>query len=109
MENFVEEIVAELIKQGYNSCENYGPILNAIQDVAAVAVSTRAWNAYVAMSNNDIEECEDMDGIMIHGDYYDWKEASVRKWDHVRSWCKYFNSDNQKKILEELQATAAKC
>ena len=70
-----------------------GYSLNHIQDVAEQVLTPKRWTEYLIASNADANECEGMDGILINGEYFDWKEFGPHKERIVRAYLRYFTDD----------------
>lgn len=75
-----------------------GHSLNHIQDVAEKVLSKKRWNQYLVSSSQDAEDCEDMDGLLLNGEYFDWRSFSPQKNNIVRAYLRYFTEDEISKI-----------
>lgn len=79
-----------------------GNSLNHIQDVAERVLSPRKWTRYVAKSHKDYVSCEGMDGILLNGQYFDWKEFVIHKDDMVKAYLRYFDESDIQLIAEAM-------
>ena len=75
-----------------------GYSLNRIQDVAEQVLSKKRWKQYLIASNQDAQECEDMDGMLLNGEYFDWRSFGPQKNNIVRAFLRYFTDDEIEKI-----------
>lgn len=80
----------------------WGEILNEIQDVAYDVLSSQEYLEYYYKAQADEVECQVQDGILLNGDYYDWKEFTTKKMDIISSWLNYFSEDSLEKIYKAL-------
>ena len=81
---------------------DFGEILNHLQDVAEKALPKKEFNEYLRKSCADMGECDAMDGILINGYYFDWKEFNSKKVEIVTAWLSYFNEKQLIKIAQAL-------
>ena len=70
-----------------------GKALNTIQDVAERVLSKRRWRQYLIDSSKDAKECDGLDGILLNGEYFDWREFTRKKDDMVKAYLRYFTDD----------------
>lgn len=77
---------------------NMGQALNLIQDIAEKVLTKRRWRQYLVASNKDAQECEGMDGLLINGEYFDWKEFECKKNNIILAYLRYFTEDEIKII-----------
>ena len=77
---------------------NMGKSLNLLQDIAERVLSKRRWREYLIASSKDAQECEDMDGLLINGEYFDWKEFEFNKNNIIRAYLRYFTEEEVKEI-----------
>lgn len=77
---------------------NMGKSLNLLQDIAERVLSKRRWREYLIASNKDVQECEGMDGLLINGRYFDWKEFETNKNSIIMAYLKYFTEEEVKEI-----------
>lgn len=75
-----------------------GYSLNRIQDVAEQVLSKKRWKQYLIASNQDAQECEDMDGMLLNGEYFDWRSFGPQKNNIVKAFLRYFTDDEIEKI-----------
>ena len=75
-----------------------GHSLNHIQDVAEKVLSKKRWHQYLVSSSQDAEDCEDMDGLLLNGEYFDWRSFGPQKNNIVRAYLRYFTEDEISKI-----------
>ena len=92
----------------FDADENFGKILNYLQDIAEECFSEKAFKRYLINSSRDASECEDLDGILLCGDYYDWKEYDYRRNTIIRSWLKYFNENELETLRKGVNANYEK-
>ena len=71
-----------------------GHALNHIQDAAEQVLSESHWMRYLRASNRDYNACEGMDGILLNGEYFDWKVFETQKDDIVRAFLRYFDDSD---------------
>lgn len=81
---------------------DFGEILNHLQDVAEKALTKREFYKYLRASCADMGKCDGMDGILINGHYFDWKEFKYKKVEIVTAWLNYFNEKQLIKIAQAL-------
>ena len=67
-----------------------GYSLNLIQNAAAQVLCKKRWQEYAKASNSDAEKCEGMDGILLNGEYFDWRSFGPQKDNIVRAFLRYF-------------------
>lgn len=79
---------------------SFGVILNRIQDKAEKVLSEKEWNNYLRASSKDADRCAGMDGILLNGHYFDWKEFEVNKKQIVSAYLDYFSEAQLGKIAE---------
>lgn len=77
---------------------NMGQALNAIQDTAEKVLSKNRWQQYLVDSNADAEECDGMDGILLNGEYFDWREYGWNKNNIIKAYLRYFTENEIKQI-----------
>lgn len=75
-----------------------GQALNLIQDIAERVLSKKRWEEYLIASSNDANECEGMDGILLNGEYFDWKEFGWNKNSIIKAYLRYFTEEEIKEI-----------
>lgn len=75
-----------------------GHSLNRIQDVAEQILSKKRWEQYLIASNQDTQECDGMDGMLINGEYFDWRSFRPQKNNIVRAFLRYFTDAEIEKI-----------
>lgn len=79
-----------------------GNSLNRIQDVAEKVLTPRKWVRYVAKSHKDYVACEGMDGILLNGEYFDWKEFTYNKDNIVKAYLRYFDENDIRLIAKAM-------
>lgn len=79
-----------------------GYSLNHIQDAAEKVLTPERWDAYLIASNIDADECEGMDGILINGEYFDWRSFGPKKDNIVRAFLRYFTPSEIELIAKAL-------
>lgn len=67
-----------------------GHALNKIQDTAEKVLTPTRWNVYLRLSSQDIRRCDGMDGLLLNGEYFDWKEFNTKKDNIVKAFLRYF-------------------
>lgn len=82
--------------------ENLGEALDHLQNVAEQVLDKRRWRQYLIASNKDANECDGMDGLLINGEYFDWKEFEYRKNDIVKAYLRYFSDEEISNIAVAL-------
>ena len=75
-----------------------GEALNLIQDVAESVLSKKRWKQYLTASNKDADECDGMDGMLLNGEYFDWREFNWNKNAIINAFLRYFTEDEINKI-----------
>lgn len=88
----VENIVKKV------KCYDMGYSLNHIQDAAEQVLSKKRWQEYLEASNSDADKCEGMDGILLNGEYFDWRSFGPQKNNIVRAFLRYFTDSEIEKI-----------
>ena len=92
-----QKIIAKLnLKKGWGKC------LNLIQSIAEYVLPSDEWERYLAAATQDAKECEGMDGLLLNGQYFDWKEFDYRCGEIVSAYLDYFNDTQLKLIYEHL-------
>ena len=92
-----EQIISKTKNQG-----EFGAMLNYIQDVAEEVLTEREWDAYLEKANNDTEQCEEQDGILLNGEYFDWRQFKSQRFNIVKAYLRYFNQEQLNKILKAI-------
>jgi hypothetical protein len=82
--------------------EEFGVILNTIQDVAYDNLPAKSVNRFLTASYADAEECDGCDYILLNGQVFDWKEFSSRKKEIVLAYLDYFTSREIETIYNNL-------
>ena len=91
----------EKILEKVNLKRDFGYVLNELQDIACENLSKRSVNNYLRASCRDANACEGMDGMLINGHYWDWKEFfKVR--EIVSAWLDYFTESELQTIYANL-------
>lgn len=80
----------ETILKKINPKSDIGKILNHLQDVAEQVLSEKEFHKYLVKSCKDMDECEGMDGMLINGQYFDWREFNFKQCEMVYAWLGYF-------------------
>ena len=92
--------MVDVIKIIHNKIKNksMGESLNCIQDVAEKVLDKRRWRQYLIASSNDANECDGMDGLLLNGEYFDWKVFEVKKDNMIDAYLRYFTESEVKRI-----------
>ena len=77
---------------------NMGQALDFIQSIAEHVLSKRRWRQYLIASSQDAEECDGMDGILLNGEYFDWKEFEWNKNKIILAYLRYFTEEEIRNI-----------
>ena len=85
-----------------NLKQNFGYTLNHLQDVAEQVLTKKEFNAYLVKSSNDANMCEGMDGILLNGQYFDWRTFEFKQKEIVSAWLNYFDEEQLMKIANAL-------
>ena len=80
-----------------------GHALNHIQDVAEQVLTEEEFQRYLIDSSKDADECDGMDGMLLNGRYFDWREFNWNKDQMVKSYLDYFTWDEKVRIVQHLQ------
>ena len=70
--------------------QEFGAILNYIQDVAYDNLPTKSVNRFLKESREDAMECEGTDYLLLNGQVFDWKEFDYKKKEIVLAYLDYF-------------------
>lgn len=81
---------------------NMGAALNHIQDVAEQILSEERWDSFLIATNVDASECEGMDGMLLNGEYFDWREFEFKKNEIIRAFLRYFTYEEIASIAKAL-------
>lgn len=85
-----------------NLKQNFGYTLNKLQDVAEQVLSKKEFRAYLVKSSLDADMCEGMDGILLNGQYFDWRTFEFKQREIVSAWLNYFDEEQLMKIANAL-------
>ena len=96
MKNLKEQIIS---KYPNLDKEGWGAVLNSIQDVACEHLTKKSVTRYHIKSNFDAQMCEGMDGIILNGRYFDWREFKSKAREIVNAYLDYFNERELETIL----------
>lgn len=91
--NATQKIIEQMKEFDY-----FGVALNVIQDSAEMNLPKKRFKQFLAASNKDYEACEGQDGILLNGEYFDWKQFTRRKDDIIAAFCRYFSEEELEKI-----------
>lgn len=83
---------------------DWGAVCNYIQDVAETVLTNKEWNDYLLTSVADAETCNDMDGVLLNGQYFDWRECYTKIEEITKAYLDYF-TDEQLERIENAIAT----
>lgn len=86
---------SDIIKLG-----DWGRVLNILQTIAEKVLSENEFSRYVNKSVADAGRCVGMDGILINGHYFDWKDFNKKSEDIVLAWLDYFTPSQVKRIAD---------
>lgn len=89
----MEDVIVQKMKQ-----YDMGHSLNHIQNTAEKVLTKKRWREYLLASNKDAQVCDGMDGILLNGEYFDWKEFGYRKNEIVKAYLRYFTEEEVQKI-----------
>ena len=70
-----------------------GMCLNYLQSLMAVELSSKAFNRYLKLATQDANMCDGMDGMLLNGEYFDWKEFDWNKESMIKAYLRYFNEN----------------
>ena len=82
--------------------KDWGRALNKLQDVAEKVLPKKEFKSYLIKSNADMDKCDGMDGILLNGEYFDWREFTYKQKEIVSAWLRYFDEDQLMKIAKAL-------
>lgn len=82
--------------------KSFGFTLNHLQDVAEQVLSKKEFHTYLVKSSLDANMCEGMDGILLNGQYFDWRTFDFKQREIVSAWLDYFGEDQLMKIANAL-------
>ena len=85
-----------------NLKQNFGKTLNKLQDVAEKVLTKKEFHTYLVKSNLDADMCEGMDGILLNGQYFDWRTFEFKQREIVSAWLNYFDEKQLMKIANAL-------
>ena len=80
--------------------DNWGKVLNFIQEIALHKLSKKSVDEYLKRSNEDSDECEGMDGILLNNYYFDWREFSYKAKEIVSAYLDYFSTTDLQTISQ---------
>ena len=79
---------------------SWGALCNEIQDVAQQVLTTEEWNVVAQAQDRDANICEDWDGVLFNGQYFDWKEFETKKLDILKAYLRYY-TPRQQQLIEQ--------
>ena len=85
-----------------NLKQNFGYTLNKLQDIAEQVLSKKEFHTYLVKSSLDADMCEGMDGILLNGQYFDWRTFEFKQREIVSAWLNYFDEEQLMKIANAL-------
>ena len=85
-----------------NLKQNFGYTLNKLQDIAEQVLSKKEFRTYLVKSSLDADMCEGMDGILLNGQYFDWRTFEFKQREIVSAWLNYFDEEQLMKIANSL-------
>lgn len=93
-----------------DSKNDWGKWADIIQDIASglPTMTTEHWNEIYEHMKADIDACEDQDGTLINGTYYDWRQYGMYRNDILRSFLDYFDDETIKGVFNQLINLAKK-
>ena len=97
----IKEQITDKFKKELNNGE-WGVVLNELQDKAEDALSKKEFNTYLIKSSKDLDKCEGMDGILLNGHYFDWREFQFKAKEIVHAWLDYFDPHQLELIYNSL-------
>lgn len=92
----------EKILKKVDSKSEIGATLNYLQDVAEQVLSEKEFTLYLVKSTKDMDECEGMDGMLINGQYFDWREFNFKQREMISAWLSYFSESQVDKIARAI-------
>lgn len=81
----------------------WGAILNRIQDAAEAALPKRNFQAYLDKAERDANASEGIDGVLLNGQYFDWREFEPKRLQIVRAYMRYFSAGELNMIHSQLK------
>lgn len=77
---------------------NWGKACNILQDIAFNVLTKKSLVRYLHNANKDVEECEGLDGVLLNGKYFDWKEYDYNYKAIINAYLDYF-TDNELNLI----------
>lgn len=80
----------------------FGKAANKINRVAQEVLPKEQFHKITDKQNDDINECDGMDGMLLNGEYFDWKEFETRRDDMIKAFLRYFDTQQLQLIADKL-------
>jgi len=77
---------------------DWGKAANFLQDLAEQRLTEQEFEDFLIRANEDVISCDGMDGQLINGFYFDWREFDFKKRDIINAFINYFNEEQQLKM-----------
>lgn len=89
-----------------NQKNSFGEWANLIQDIAmdVPSMTEDHWDMIYDRMEADVQDTEGQDGILINGNYYDWRQFETQRNDMIRDYLRYFDDQTLKEVYVELIA-----
>ena len=87
-----------------NQKNSFGEWANLIQDIASElpTMTEDHWDRIYIRMQSDIDATEGTDGVLLNGQYYDWKEFTTKRNDMIRDYLRYYDDKTLKGVYVEL-------
>ena len=92
-----QKIIAKL-----NLNKGWGKCLNVIQDIAEKVLPKKEWLSYLKSSWEDAQACKGMDGVLLNGQYFDWRQFETHSREIVLAYLNYFSDEQLQLICQNL-------
>lgn len=81
---------------------DFGKSANYIQGIAWEVCPQSSIKRFARAMSKDAEDCDGMDGMLLNGDYYDWREFTWNKDAMITSFLGYFTDNELEKIAQAI-------
>jgi len=86
----------------YFDLNDWGAILNELQDIACDNLPQKSVNRFLKASNADAQKCEDMDCILLNGQVFDWRLFDTHGEEIINAFLDYFTQEELEIIGNKL-------
>lgn len=85
-----KKILLTKIEKKYFDLNDWGVILNDLQDIACDNLPQKSVNRFLKASSKDANDCEGMDCILLNGQVFDWRVFNRKGKQIIEAFLDYF-------------------